>query len=182
MEASHRTPDYDLFIKECRLITEIKEIDNPPCGTKILGSHIRAKIGDAAPQLKRASQGLYPSLLVIYDLKDPGLRWNSEPHDFLAAMHGAPQIILGVPHPVGEVYVQGTKHGPGRKTTDSANTSISALSSLWRGFDGVLRLDIFHNVFAKIPIAPDILKTMNSSQYTVDPENISLLEWVPLSM
>ncbi len=192
----HRTPDYDLFVGDTRIVTEVKEItrdpyDNPVpeyqdehvivrARTKTIGDQVRDKINKAAPQVKHRSGGTAPTLIVIHDLLDPTLRGNSEPLDFLAAMYGPPQAVLIVPQPRGEIYIKETKFGPGRKTTQSSNTSVSALASLWVNQEGQLSLDVYHNIFAKIPLDSRLLAYPRVAQYSVDAGERSFHTWLPI--
>lgn len=191
---SMRTPDYDLFVGSTKIVTEVKEItpdlyESPDpeyqdehvtvrVRTKTIGDQIRDKINSAAPQVKNRSAGIAPTLIVIYDLLDPALRGNSEPLDFLAAMYGPPQAVLAVPRPHGEIYIKETKFGPGRKTTPSSNTSVSALASLWIDHDGQLSLDVYHNIFAKVPLQVRLLAHPLVSQYSVDAAKRSFHTWL----
>lgn len=191
---SMRTPDYDLFVGGTKIVTEVKEITTDlhessvpeyhdehvtvRVRTKTIGDQIRDKINKAAPQVKSRSAGIAPTLIVIYDLLDPALRGNSEPLDFLAAMYGPPQAVLAVPQQHGEIYIKETKFGPGRKTTPNSNTSVSALASLWIGRDGQLSLDVYHNVFAKVPLQVRLLAHPRVSQYSVDAAERSFHTWL----
>lgn len=192
-----RTPDYDLFIGATRIVTEVKEVTSDPydspvpeyqdehvtvrARTKTIGDQVRDKINKAAPQVKSRSAGIFPTLVVIYDLLDPTLRGNTEPLDFLAAMYGPPQAVLAVPQQHGEVYIKETKFGPGRKTTPRSNTSVSALASLWMDRDGALSLDIYHNVFAKVPLEVGLLAHPHVRQYSVDATKRSFHTWLTVN-
>jgi len=191
-----KTPDYKLFVGELCLIIEVKEIKRPlydspnpeyqdqyvtvRLRTKTVGDQVRAKIKKAAPQLRRLSTGKYPTIVVIYDLHDPGLRLNSEPRDFLSAMYGQRQVVLSVPKSSTDVRIVGSKFGPGRKTTRTDNTSISAVASLWLAPDGALSLDLYHNVFAELPIKPEFLSNPRVKQFTIDQTDNAFQMWRPI--
>jgi hypothetical protein len=194
-----KTPDYDLYIRDTRIVAEVKEItrdpyDNPTPDyqdefvtvrgkTKIIGDQIRHKIKKAMPQIRKRAKEGYPTLIIVYDLHDPTLRWNSEPHDFLAAMYGPPERIIGLdkPYQGRSPYVKGTKFGPGRKTTSTVNTSLSAMASLWRTYNGWLSMDVFHNVYAKNPLVPQLLASARVEQFTIDPKETTFHTWRPVS-
>jgi hypothetical protein len=81
-ESDTKTPDYDVFPQENRVIAEIKELqandDDEAAWSEARTrgaaaawsdprNRIRQKIGVAVKQLKRRSEGLHPAIVVLFD-------------------------------------------------------------------------------------------------------------------
>ena len=54
--------------------------------------------------------------------------------------------------------------------TENANTSISAVAALWMPKPSEIRLDVYHNAFASVPIDPSVLAPYVSEQKIYDPD------------
>ncbi len=93
------------------------------------GGRVRKKIADSSTQIKARTQGKYPSVLVLCDLRQIG--GHLDPYNIRAAMYGLEQIHIPLPtdHSV-RPYAAGMSFGPKRKMTESDNTSISAIGVL----------------------------------------------------
>jgi hypothetical protein len=179
--AGVKTPDYAIFPKGTRVITEIKEIQEnaterqqreklAEVGWSMYGES-NAKLGDrardiittAAKQLRRLAKGKSPALVVIYN---PSflLSHHTEPHAIKAAMYGFDQIVLGL----APIYMRrkprlvDRKSGPGRKMGTQFNTTISAVAVI----DGK-GLTIYHNVFAAIPLRVEVFSGIADQQFTL---------------
>jgi len=176
-----KTPDYAIFPKGTKVITEIKEIQEnaterqqreklAEVGWSVFGDQ-NAKLGDrardiiatAAKQLRRAAKGKSPALIVIYN---PSflLSHHTEPHAIKAAMYGCDQIILGLA-PIQmrrKPRLVDRKSGPGRKMGTQFNTTISAVAVI----DGQ-GLTIYHNVFAAIPLRVEVFSGIADQQFTL---------------
>jgi hypothetical protein len=179
--AGVKTPDYAIFPKDTKVITEIKEIrenaterqqrkELAEVGWSMFGER-NAKLGDrardiittAAKQLRRLAKGKSPALIVIYN---PSflLSHHTEPHAIKAAMYGFDQILLGL----APIYMRrkprliDRKSGPGRKVGAQFNTTISAVAVIdSRG------LTIYHNVFAAIPLPVELFNGIAMQQFTL---------------
>ena len=66
-------------------------------------------------------------------------------------------------------YSMGTRFGPGKKMTQDANTSISAIGVLAvTATSGFIRLHAFQNRCAAVPIDPALLARTGIAQYQMD--------------
>jgi hypothetical protein len=173
-----KTPDYAIFPKETKVITEVKEVQENAAerqqreqfekekwsvygGSSKLGDRARDIIGTAAKQLKRMAKGKHPAMIVIYN---PSLllRHHTEGHAIKAAMYGFDQYVLGLA-PVRmrkKPRLVDKKSGPGRKMGSQFNTTISAVSVLDSG-----GLTIYHNVFAAIPLNVELFSGIAVRQF-----------------
>ena len=180
-----KTPDYELQVARYSIAVEVKQLDteNEPwkegevkSGSTTPGDHIRRKINKAGPQLRARAAAGQPSILVIYNNIYRGICIHSEPYDFLVAMYGLQNIVLGVPE-VGPPYIKGQRFGPQRKMTDTTNTSFSALAHLREKKDERLFLDVFHNAHAAIPLDPILLTGDNISHFAIPRGSVEFKEW-----
>lgn len=174
-----KTPDYAIFPKETKVITEVKEVQENATerqqrekleevgwrtfgGCKV-GDRARDVIETAANQLRRMAKGKYPAVIVIYN---PSflLRHHTEPHAIKAAMHGFDTYVLGLApiHMRQKPRLLDQKSGSGRKMDSQFNTTISAVSVL--DSDG---LTVYHNVFAAIPLQVELLSGIAVAQFTL---------------
>jgi hypothetical protein len=174
-----KTPDYAIFPKETKVITELKEVRENAAerkqreefekvgwgtfGSGNVGDRARDIIGTAAKQLKSMAKGKCPAMIVIYN---PSflLRHHTEPHAIKAAMYGFDTYILGLA-PIQmrqKPRLLDRKSGPGRKMGSQFNTTISAVSVL----DGN-GLTIYHNVFAAIPLHVELFRGIAAVQFTL---------------
>lgn len=172
-EADTRTPDYEIPFPSGRLIVEVKETSPNPDeleSNRLLaergygkaiggtpGDRVRKMISSASGQLKARSQGVSPTLLVVFDQGQ--VAGHVEGFHIRAAMYGLEQVYLAVP-PIGqgEPYATGTGLGPKRKMTESDNTSISAIGALVMTGPGQHILYVYRNQFAKVPLDPGWLQ------------------------
>jgi hypothetical protein len=145
-EGNSKTPDYELTIDGQRIIVEVKEIlrnteeresdrllsergygsvlSNTP------GDRVRKKIRDSSAQIKARTKSMYPSILVLCDLKFGcgQITGHLDPYNIRVAMYGLEQIYIAVPrdHSVSP-YATGMSYGAKRRMTEDHNTSISAI-------------------------------------------------------
>ena len=89
----------------------------------------------------------------------------------MTAMYGLE--VVDVPaDPSSSPYPMGTRFGPRKKMTEDANTSISAIGTLVvTAPAGVIKLHVYHNRHAAVPIEPAILARSGISQYQIDLKN-----------
>lgn len=176
-----KTPDYAIFPKGTKVITEIKEIQENATerlqreklaevgwstfgepGAKV-GDRARDIITTAAKQLRRTAKGKFPAMVVIYN---PSflLSHHTERHAIKAAMYGFDQIVLGLA-PIQmrkKPRLIDRKSGPGRKMGTQFNTTISAVAVI----DGQ-GLTIYHNVFAAMPLRVAVFSGIADQQFTL---------------
>jgi hypothetical protein len=137
------------------------------------GERVRKKIADCSKQIKARTLGQHPGLLVLWE-RGQGAGRHTEPDHIRIAMSGFEQVLIDVP-PIasGErPSVTGMKHGPGRKMTESANTSISAVALLCVPSPDQMLLQVFHNRHAAIPLPPALLSAPDVRHFVLrdDPE------------
>jgi len=189
LEEIGKTPDYELTIDRQRIIVEVKEItrnkkeresdhllskrnygnylSNTP------GDRVRNKIKDSSSQIKALAQGIYPSILVLCDLKNGcgQIVGHLAPYNIRVAMYGLEQVHLAVPRDLSvSPYSTGMSYGPKRKMTEDQNTSISAIGVLSTPRPNEIALHIYHNKFAAIPLDQRLLAKYGIQQFKLEDE------------
>lgn len=195
-EADTRTPDYQITIGSEQIIVEIKETSpnpeeleserlvkergygNATGGTP--GDRVRKMIRSASAQLKARSNGVLPTLLVVFD--QGRVAGHVEGFHIRVAMYGLEQIYIAVPPlGLGEPYATGSGHGPKRKMTETDNTSISAIAALVMTGPGSHILRVYRNRFAKVPLNPRLLQPFGVKHYDLGVGEHGLAsDWVEL--
>lgn len=87
--------------------------------------------------------------------------------DIKTAMYGH-ETISGVASSSGGLHITDIGLGGGRKCTPNNNTTISAIGLLFRCGDDI-RLSVFHNCYAKIPIHPNWMRRSTIRHFAIDP-------------
>ena len=150
-EGTKPTPDYVLRLREA-IYVEIKQIDedtnfSAAHGTRLPGSHIRAKINQARDQIRSIAQSGSPTMLLIYNNLDPLQAFGTEQHDFFAGMYGDLTwypAAADVPH-------AGIFHGRNKSFREGKNDSFSAVGWLHRGQAG-FGIHLYENAHARVPL------------------------------
>jgi hypothetical protein len=157
------TPDYDITLGGHQVVTEVKQFEpnddderawadfrsgRNPFGVSEPGRRVRNKIKGASTQLKARSRGKVPALLVLYDNATFG---GTDATDIKTAMYGDEKVVVS--RSSGEVSP--VHPGGHRQCTAEDNTSISAIGLMYRFGGREVRLDLFHNHFAAVPIDPE---------------------------
>ncbi len=188
-EENSKTPDYELTIDDQRIIVEVKEISrnreeresdrllsergygsglsNTP------GDRVRKKIRHSSAQIKVRTRGIYPSILVLCDLKfgRGQIAGHLDPYNIRVAMYGLEQMHIAVPRePAVGPYVTGMSYGPKRKMTEDCNTSISAIGILFTPGPNEIALHVYHNRFAAVPLDPRLPAKYGISQFKLEDE------------
>lgn len=183
-EETSRTPDYLLTIKGQTVVVEVKEIvrnESEQKSDRLLaergygellgntpGDRVRKKINDSAGQIKARSQGVYPSILVLCDIAFGAgqVAGNLDPYNVRVGMYGLEQVHIALPidRSQGPQYA-GTSFGPKRKMTEQHNTSISAIGVLSTPKADDIRLHIYHNRYAAVPLIDGLLAPLGVPQY-----------------
>lgn len=129
-ESDTSMPDYWLKLPFGKIVVEVKEFQpnaaeresdrrlrETGVGTvlsTVPGARVRKKISEASPQIKARTQGMYPSMLVLFDRGR--MTRHLDPYNLRTAMYGLEQVRLIVPrNPAGPVRFAGIIHGPGRR-------------------------------------------------------------------
>ena len=182
-QSGHRTPDYEVYFGEQLVVIEVKQIDPNKNDKKYqeqlpklrhIGTRessderVRHKIGDAHKQLKNRSQGKFPAILVLYD----NTPFNSiDLTDIKTAMYGYETVDIYVSDVTEDLLIEikNGGFGSGRKFTKDDNTTISGIALLYM-FGMTLRLDIFHNQYAKCPFEPSWLRRNTVTHFRLEPQ------------
>lgn len=193
-----KTPDYRIFPCGQEVVVEIKQIDPNKEEEEALaafdrgevvvtdgtpGERVRSEILKARDQLARDSRKGLPALLVLYN--NVFLRFHTDPYQILVGMYGLEQFIIAVPNdPKVRPYFKGKKFGPKRRMTPDHNTTISAIGVITLNpldDENSPALIVYHNVFARNPFNPELLRPYSVSQFTL-PEAVpgKRQEWIAL--
>ncbi len=197
-EEDSRTPDYEITIDSQQIIVEVKEItrnkeekesDRALNESNIIsvlsntpGDRVRKKISDSSGQIKSRTQGIYPSILVLFDGKW-GVIGHLHSDNIRIAMYGLEQVHLKLPRDRSlSPKVVGMSYGPKRKMTENDNTSISAIGVLFVPRADEIEFHVYHNKFAAIPIRSDLLSKYGIKQFKLENELSSGTEkWIELN-
>ena len=189
-----KTPDYTLTVGGTSIMVEVKEIDQTPeelasdrkmretgVGNAIHitpGKKVRQKIADCYAQLKARTLDNHPGLLVLWER---GLCFgnHTEPYHIRVAMVGFEQVIINLP-PLGSgrsPSYAGMKHGGSRQLTESSNRSVSAVALLCIPAPGKMRLDVYHNRYAAVPLNPTLLTGSEVTHNVLKDDARGVTEW-----
>jgi len=176
-----RTPDYDIFLGELRVVTEVKEVEPPPRGPTgvygfTIGKAIRHDLKKAGPQIKARAQDRVPGMVVLFEKQWQQVGAAPIRH----AMYGAHTVDLLVPADRSRSpSFLGHRLGGQRQTTEEHNTSISAVAHLDReGLDG-LTLTVYHNRYARLPIEHERFARNGIRQFELpEVEGYGIPDWV----
>lgn len=187
IECDSKSPDYEIELGDLRPIVEVKEITPNPEEREAKrklnqngfvfydmtpGKRVRKKITDASPQIRSRSKGIHPSILVLFDEGQTTRHLDS--YHILVAMYGFEQIHIEVPSDMQESPRQiGSTLGPSKKMTQTDNTSISAIGVIGVPSVEEITLQIYHNIFAAIPLPTDVLQDKCIAQYVVQKEDLA---------
>lgn len=179
-EGQSKTPDYALRVGAHRLLAEVKTLEPNQeeeevnarrargeivVGGGTPGERLRREIRTANAQLKAmASAEGVPTLLAVFN--NTGCSIQTDPYSVMTAMRGLDVIDVTVPHDPAERPTFGPTHsGPERAMRPDANTSTSAIAVLHDlGSEGI-RIAVFHNRYATVPISPDVLRIPGVAQF-----------------
>src|SRR5206468_2414206 len=118
-------------------------------------------------QIRIRAKGKFPSMLVLYN--NVPLFDYANPYSVRVAMYGLEAHDLGVPNEMHKPpYLKDKRFAGERKMTKDQNTCISAVAVLLKGAEGNLRLDIYRNIYADIPLPPELFRPFNIRQFTLE--------------
>lgn len=183
-EEETNTPDYELRINDKAIIVEVKEFtrnDEEKKSDKALndngaglalsntpGNRVRKKISRSSAQIKARTQEVNPSILVLCDIQYGcgQITGHTDPYNIRVGMYGLEQIHLSVPKDKQvSPYSKGMSYGPKKKMTEDQNTSISAIGVLSTPNENEIKLSIYHNIHAAIPLDASALSKYDITQY-----------------
>jgi len=192
------TPDYRILLAETEVIVEIKQLDpnkedkeryKQVFGEgKVVGFFSRAKHRvsgkikhSGADQLRNLAEGLHPSILVLFD-NTCGFSC-LDGYGILTGMYGGEKIAFQMPdEPENEPVMTGWYFGGKRQMTEGERQYISAVGLIRINIDNVPELDLYHNIFASLPLKPEIAISIASRQYTLPQRNTEVFrEWVEIA-
>jgi hypothetical protein len=155
-----RTPDYEVVISNNELIFEIKELGADPTfhqeavHSRTVGKHVRKKIKHASKQMQTASENGKPTVLLIFNNRDPLQLFGTEDHDFEHAMYG--ELSVRIDKSSGKIVDR--FHGHNKSFQPNKNTSFSAVGRLTED-RGSVRVTLFENIHARVPVDYNTLPT-----------------------
>ena len=196
-EEDNKTPDYQLRIDDQSIIVEVKEFTRnkaEQASDRLLeergygealsntpGDRVRKKIADSSAQIKAKTKGIYPSILVLCDIKYGcgQIMGHTDPYNIRVGMYGLEQIHIAIPVDASvSPYATGVSYGPKRKMTADQNTSISAIGVLSTPNKDDIRLDVYHNIYAANPLDPALITGYEIRQYRLDDaESETTAQW-----
>lgn len=171
------THDYDIYLGSQKIVCEVKQIDlneeeRAYKNGKIKhlspwpGNRVRNRIKDAALQIRARAKGKYPGLLVIYNNVE--YRELTSGMSALTAMYGEETAVIDVPDdPKREALFRNVVFGGKQNMTPKDKTSVSAIAVL-RHVAETTQLSICHNVYAAIPLNPQLLLSPRVSHFSVE--------------
>jgi hypothetical protein len=181
---TEKTPDYRISICDHDVVVEVKQIDpnkeeeaelakfdrGESGGYSALpGTRLRRELSKADKQLATVAKDRHPAMAVFYN--NVFLRYHTDPYNIRVAMYGVEQVVVAVSSDpkVRPRYV-GTKFGPKRKLTPEHNRTTSAVGALILNPPGDLQspqLIVYHNIYARHPLPPELLRPYGIMQFTL---------------
>jgi hypothetical protein len=164
----HKRPDYAIKVNGGWCVVEVKEIDPTAEDDRLYqqiasnqvegrwvdaGARLRKPIRDASDQLRKFSVRGFPTAVCLVDNT---VGFYVEPFQVIQAMCGKATVRIAVSNdPEYEARFLGMHHGKKATMTGQHNTSISAVAVLRQPLGSAPFIDLYHNRFARVPIARD---------------------------
>jgi hypothetical protein len=103
-------------------------------------------------------------------------------YDIRVGMYGFDTIIYKVPEDMAlEPIVEDRRFGGKRQMTLDQNTSISGVAVLIKDEQGIPHIDIYHNIFATIPLDIELLREHGTRQFRLQGyEQGKHQEWIEI--
>jgi len=193
-EADTPAADYEILLGRLKVIVEVKEIAPNKRDLELIEREkrgeqpgrvaptkkVRDLIGTAYRQLKNSCGEDHPGLIVVYNNSPI---WNFVDNwSVTNAMFGGYEMALAA-NPAGGWDVVRRGFGGKQKTTSTQNRSISALCVLEESGLSGLRLVLYHNPYARIPIPADNLDLLAEKQFIhMTPHDGQYVDWKPLDV
>ena len=187
-----KTPDYEIVLGVQRVAVEIKQLDENEEDKRINRSleagldtggtipptpRLRKKIAEGYSQLKAVARDGQPCILVVYN--NSGFLNFIDAFTVTTAMFGSFAVRLGLTVK-GHSEVIGHGFMGKRKVTRNTCKRLSAIGVLNDGSTGSVRLEVYHNPYAAVPIPPASLSLLAASQFLhPDPHTGSFVTWEP---
>lgn len=198
-ESENKTPDYFIKLDDQEIVVEVKEIQ--PSHEEIRsmekaqtngvgfvtgnvpGEKIRKKIKKASTQIKAGANGEFPSILLLCDIRHGcgQVSQHLDPYQLRVAMEGLDQFVISMSNDKNdEPLIVAKKSWPKKKMTQDANKSISALAVLSTPPGEPIKIEVYHNKFAAIPISEKSLRSHGIPQYKLSNKTSEPPNWVEM--
>jgi hypothetical protein len=191
-EDGERRPDYTLFGTDgSALVAEVKTVtasaEEARAIERTLRGEIFARGGKPGERLRRliakgneqlkVIAGNNPGLLVVFN-PDPFLGRHTESYSVLTAMRGLDVIDVQIPRdPTVSPEFGPVRSGPGKRMTENANTSTSAIVCPVEVQGGEWHVNVFHNRYAAKRLAAASLDLPGFHHWDIAQDE---REWAPL--
>ena len=190
-ESTMKTADNYVSLGSTKLVVEVKQLDpndedrkleqvwGTPKSPGAVAPSVRVQglLTDGYPQVKRSSEGKWPTMVVVYN--NAG-EWNRvDKFTVSRAMFGSYGIVLGLQsdqtiEEIGRGYLGK------RKVTKGTFRILSAVGVLRHTGSNVLELCCYHNPFANVPVEPILLEKLANAQYVhPNPHDRGFVSWEP---
>lgn len=180
-ERAEKTPDFFVETDKQKIFIEVKEInenkeekdfllkiDNKEkisaFDSPEIGKRFRPPINAANKQLKSSCKSNEAGLIIIQDIRN-FLNRSECPHEEVKlAMFGDRVTWLNV----GTGQFEADLFDKNKTTTEQKNTTTSAVCLLTKDLEnGNLKLHIYHNPYAKVPLISPVFKSSKVSEYSI---------------
>lgn len=186
--------DYMIQLGRLKVIAEVKEIAPNKRDLELIEreergeqpgrvaptKRVRDLIGTAYRQLKNSCGEDHPGLIVVYNNSPI---WNFvDSWTVTNAMFGGYGMSIAA-NPTGGWDVVRRGFGGKQKTTRTQSRALSALCVLEESGFSELRLIVFHNPYARIPIPADSLYLLAEKQFIhMTPHDGQFVDWKPMDV
>ena len=190
--AAHPTPDYEIALGVHKLLVEVKQLDQNATDKRVNKSfdtagetdgvvspaaRLREQIARAYRQLKMAATQGQPCLLVIYN--NSGFLNFIDSFTVTTAMFGRYGVRFGLSR-IGEIRETGRGFTGKAPLTRNTCKSLSAIGILKHAQSGNLRLEVYHNPFALVPIEPRAMALLATEQFRHPSPHAGIsVDWEP---
>lgn len=181
-ESSLPSADYLLLFKDYKIVAEIKQLEPNKEEKEVIrkpveewdqydvfhwgipGERIRKKIKSAMPQLQALSQGVLPTVIILYNnIKVwPEL---ADEYAIRVAMYGIETAIISSEvAPEGGAKILQKWYGQRKQATSNQNTTLSAIAVM-ENIENDVTMKIYHNYYAKNLIEKNIFALSGVEQF-----------------
>jgi hypothetical protein len=176
--ARNKSPDYRVECSGVAVVVEVKQLDESDEDRTHYESalaetafaffdatdgRVAEKLKSAADQLRPHSKSGHPTIVCICDMRRLAML---TPENIKVAMYGEEKVVIDRRHKDYDV-VSPVHPGGNRQCTPKSNTSISAVGLLSYSVQE-LRLTIFHNRFARVPLPLACLAHVSTDHFGMD--------------
>jgi len=190
-EGAQKSADYFVSSNKLSLIVEIKQLDpndedkelstiwfSPDSpGSEAPSKRVQGLLKDGYPQIKRSSEGKWPTMIVVYNNSGP---WNwIDTWTVSKAMFGQFGLVYGLSSD-NSIKVTGHGYFGQRKLTKNSFRHLNVVGVLNKTGTMQISLSCYHSPFAAMPVEPNLLEAIADEQYIhPDPHNRGFVPWEP---